>query len=103
MYTFAITCKYSFILVGAPCIFAICVTLADYVMTSLNITQPIQQDDTRKVLYTLTVYLRLCLRYVCNTALLITCCRSDWVDFGEVIIRMKLVFIGEESLNVFLF
>lgn len=45
----------------------------------------------------------LSLRYVCNTALLITCCRSDWVDFGEVIIRMKLVFIGEESLNVFLF
>lgn len=36
-------------------------------------------------------------------ALLITCCRSDRVNFGEVIIRMKLVFIGEESLNVFLF
>lgn len=31
-----------------------------------------------------------------------TCCWGDWVDFCEVVVSVKLVFINEEGLDVLL-
>lgn len=37
-----------------------------------------------------------------STVLSFTRCWGDWVDFGEVVVSVKLVFIDEEGLDVLL-
>lgn len=35
----------------------------------------------------------------CDMALFVTCCWGDWVDVGEVIISVELVFVSKEGLS----